>query len=158
MVREYRPSDLESVVLLFQRSVREVAYRDYLPAQVSVWAPESPDLESWARRLGTGGVFICERDGRIVGFARVDDRGYVDLLYVHPDVQRQGVGRELFDRVISWAMSQAIRYLNAEVSITARPFFESMGFRVIRHQVIKRGGVSLRNFRMDRKIEAEPFA
>jgi putative acetyltransferase len=146
MVREYRPDDLEAVVILFQRSVREVASRDYLPAQIS----------AWARRLGMGGVFVYEQNDQIAGFARVDDTGCVDLLYVHPEVQRQGVARALFDRVISWAVSRGIRHLWSEVSITARPFFESIGFRVVRQQVVERRGVSLQNFRMARDIDAEP--
>lgn len=158
MVREYSPNDLEAVVLLFQRAVRDVASRDYSPAQVSAWAPEPPDLTAWTRRLGTGGIFICERNDQIAGFARVDDTGCLDLLYVHPEVQRQGVARELFDHVISWAVSRGIRHLNAEVSITARAFFESIGFRVVRQQLVKRGGVSLPNFRMERAVDAEPLA
>jgi putative acetyltransferase len=80
MVREYRPDDLEAVVIMFQRSVREIASRDYPAAQISAWAPEAPDLEARALRLGTGGVFVYERNDRIAGFARVDDTGCVDLL------------------------------------------------------------------------------
>jgi putative acetyltransferase len=157
MVREYRPDDLEAVVALFQRSVREVASRDYPPAQISAWAPEALDFEAWARRLETGGVFVYERNDQIVGFTRVDDTGCVDLLYVHPEVQRQGVARALFDRVISWAVSRGIRHLRSEVSITARPFFERIGFRVVRQQVVERGDVSLQNFRMERIIDSEPL-
>ena len=153
MVREYRPDDLEAVVMLFRRSVREVASRDYQPAQISAWAPEAPDLEAWARRLRTGGVFVYERDDQIAGFARVDVTGCVDLLYVHPEVQRQGVARALFDRVISWAVSRGIRHLRSEVSITARPFFESVGFRLVSEQVVERRGVSLKNFCMERDAE-----
>jgi len=51
-----------SVVTLFQRSVREVAIRDYSAAQVAAWAPESPDAETWARRLGTGGVASTSKE------------------------------------------------------------------------------------------------
>jgi putative acetyltransferase len=53
-------------------------------------------------------------------------------------------------------MSRGIRHVRSEVSITARPFFESIGFRVLRQQVVERRGVSLRNFRMERDIDAEP--
>jgi putative acetyltransferase len=74
MVREYRPDDLAAVAKLFQRSVREVASRDYSAAQISAWAPEPPDLEAWARRLETGGVFVYQRKDKIVGFARVERR------------------------------------------------------------------------------------
>jgi putative acetyltransferase len=156
VIRAYRPTDLDATVLLFQRSVREVASRDYSPAQVRAWAPECPELEAWARRLQTGHVSVCERSGVLVGFARIDDTGCLDLLYVHPQAQRQGVARALVDRLISWAASRGIRHLRSEVSITARPFFERAGFHVVKEQVVERQGVSLQNFRMERDIGAEP--
>ena len=156
MVREYVPSDLAAIISLFRRSVHEVASRDYSPAQVSAWAPESPDLTAWARRLETGGVFVDERENQIRGFARVDDTGYLDLLYVHPEVQRQGVARALLEQVVSWVARRAIRCLHSEVSITARPFFESVGFRVVREQKVERRGVVFDNFSMERDMGAEP--
>jgi putative acetyltransferase len=75
VVRDYRSSDLEAVVRVFQRSVREVASRDYLSTQISAWAPEHPDGEAWARRLETGGVFVYERNDEIAGFVRIDCTG-----------------------------------------------------------------------------------
>jgi putative acetyltransferase len=155
VVREYRASDLEAVVSLFQRSVREVASRDYSPVQISAWAPERPDREAWGRRLETGGVFVYERNHEIVGFARIDFTGCLDLLFVHPEAQHQGIARALFDRVVSWALSRGMCHLYSEVSITARPFFESVGFRVVSEQIVERRGVLLENFRMEKDIDAE---
>ena len=155
MVREYRRSDLEAVVSLFQRSVHEIASRDYSPRQISAWAPEFPDRQEWARRMKTGGVFVYERNDEIAGFARIDATGCLDLLYVHPEFQRQGVARALLDRVTSWAVSRGICHLHSEVSITARPFFESVGFYVMREQIVERQAVSLQNFRMEKHLDAE---
>jgi GNAT superfamily N-acetyltransferase len=157
MIREYKPNDLEAVVSVFQRSVHEVASRDYSPTQISAWAPERPDREAWARRLETGGVFVYERNDEIVGFARIDFAGCLDLLFVHPGVQGQGIARALFDRVISWAVSRDICHLRSEVSVTGRPFFESVGFRVVREQIVERRGVLLQNFRMEKDVDAEPL-
>lgn len=156
MIRAYRPSDLDATVSLFQRSVHEIASRDYSPAEVSAWAPEAPDLKAWARRLETGGVFVCERDDRLVGFARIDDSGYIDLLYVHPEAERHGIARALLGHVISWAAHRGIRNLRSEVSLTARSFFEAGGFRVLGEQRVERRGVWLRNLRMERQIDVEP--
>lgn len=150
MVRDYRPDDLEAVVALFGRSVRGVAARDYSPEQIAAWAPEPPDLAAWAKRLQAGGVFVCVRDDRIAGFARIDDTGYVDLLYVDADRQRQGVGRALMDRVLAWAAERKLARLRSDVSITARRFFERVGFRVVRSQFVERRGVQFRNFAMER--------
>jgi len=144
------------VISVFQRSVHEVASRDYSPAQVAAWAPEHPYLEAWSPRLGRGGVFVCECHDEIAGFARVDDSGYVDLLYIHPEFQRQDVGLALFQRMIAWVSSRGVGRLISDVSVTARPFFERVGFRVVKSQEVERRGVRLRNFRMERKIDAEP--
>lgn len=156
MIREYRPADLEAVSSLFSRSVREVASRDYSPSQVSAWAPEPPDLEAWRRRLETGAVFVSERAAGIAGFVRIDSAGCVDLLYVHPEAQREGVARALIDRAASWARGQGIRRLYSDVSTTARPFFERAGFRPLCDQVVERRGVRFHNLRMGREVDAEP--
>jgi GNAT superfamily N-acetyltransferase len=148
MVREYKPGDLSAVVALFARSVREIASRDYTPAQVSVWAPQAPDLSAWSDRLSKGTVFVYEVDHEIVGFARVEETGYFDLLYVHPESQRQGIARALFKQVLAWALRQGITRIISDVSITARPFFEHEGFHVVKSQVVQRRGVSFQNFQM----------
>lgn len=150
MIRDFKTSDLEPIVALFNRSVRDIAGRDYSAEQVSAWAPDPPDLKAWARRLGSGGVFVYDDDERILGFARIDDSGCVDMLYVLPGMERRGIGRALIDRSVSWAVERGIRRLFADVSITARPFFESVGFCVTADQVVERRGVLFRNFRMER--------
>jgi putative acetyltransferase len=60
------------------------------------------------------------------------------------------------ERIVSWALSRGIRRLFAEVSMTARPFLESMEFSVLVSQSIVRRGVVFENFRMSRDIDAEP--
>lgn len=154
MIRAYTPNDLDDVIQLFRRSIREIASQHYSLAQVAAWAPENPDRKAWARRLESGGAFVDERDQRVVGMARIDETGCIDLLYVHPEAQRQGVASALFDATLSWAISRGIRQLRADVSITARPFFERSGFRVVSEQTVERRGVTFRNFRMERTIDA----
>lgn len=149
-MRDYRPEDLAAVVELFHRAVRETASRDYSQAQLAAWAPEPPDLEAWSRRLQGGGVFVCERNGRIAGFTRVDEAGHVDLLFVHPEAQHQGIGGRLLAHVIAWAADHGMHRLSADVSLTARPVFERAGFHLLARQVVERRGVSLVNFRMAR--------
>jgi putative acetyltransferase len=79
----------------------------------------------------------------------------VDLLYVHPEYARRGVGRELLEAACTWAVAHGARTLEAEVSIAARPLFEAAGFRVEREQYVVRSGVELRNFHMTRAVDAK---
>jgi putative acetyltransferase len=147
-VRPYRPEDFAAVLRLFQRSVRELASRDYTPEQISAWAPDSPDVAQWSKRLSNQSVFVCEDQNQIAGFASVDRDGHLDLLYVHPDVQRQGVASVLCAHIIQWATAHNLDRLFTEASVTARPFFESRGFNVVSSQIVQAHGVDLANFRM----------
>ena len=56
---------------------------------------------------------------------------YFDFLYVHKDYQRQGIADNLYTEIQAKAIKQGTTLLTADVSITARPFFEKKGFKII---------------------------
>jgi putative acetyltransferase len=152
MVRRYSPKDLPAMLALFGRSVRELASRDYAPEQLAAWAPELPDVDGWSKRLSNQMVFVCENQGEIAGFVSVESDGHLDLLYVHPEAQRRGVASVLWGRILEWATASKLTNVSTEASITARPFFEHCGFRVVRSQTVQARGVSMSNFRMERAL------
>ncbi len=53
------------------------------------------------------------------------------------------------EQLVCWATRRGLRRLHAEVSVTAQPFFERMGFRLVRPQVVERRGVKFDNLLMD---------
>lgn len=150
VIRRYRAHDLEAVVALFGRSVRQIAGRDYDVHQIAAWAPEPPDLEAWAGRLSSGTVLVAEAGERLAGFARLDDGGKIDVLYVDPAYERRGVATKLLDRLAMVAWGRGLQRLQADVSVTARPFFAAQGFTVIESQSVERRGVVFKNYRMVR--------
>ncbi len=148
MIREYRENDLIDVITLFTRSVHEVAKRDYTSEQLNAWAPENADISAWKKRLSQETVFVFEKENKILGFIRLEQNGYLDLLYVHPEFQRQGIAKNLLNHALSWAENHGISEFTSDVSITAKPFFESIGFYSVALQTIQCRGVLLNNFRM----------
>ena len=151
-IRNYCPADLDAVLEVFQRAVHETASRDYTPEEIEAWAPEVPDRAMWEKRLASGQTWVCEEQGRIAGFARVEPDGYVDLMFVHPDIQGQGVAALLFNRIIIWAKAQKIKTLVTESTISGRGFFNNRGFRVVSEQHLGRNGATLLNFVMERAV------
>lgn len=149
-IRPYSTDDMEEVVILFGRSVRGIAGQDYTDEQIDAWAPEQPDMALWNKRLASGIVLVAEVAGRVSGFARLDDSGSIDLLFVSPENVRQGVASALMAALLARASALGVGRLTAEVSVTARPFFESQGFKVVRDQSVFRRGVELRNHYMER--------
>ena len=62
-------------------------------------------------------------------------KGLVDCFYVHHAWQRRGVGRALMARLEREARQRGDRFLEADVSLTAEPFFRRVGFRLVRRQI-----------------------
>lgn len=78
--------------------------------------------------------------------------GHLDRLYVHKDYQGQGVASALVNKFELKAKEQGLYEMDTEASITAKPFFERLGYQVIAKQSVERKGVLLVNYRMSKKI------
>lgn len=155
-IRSYEPADVASVVGLFRASVRSIAASDYKPSQLRAWAPDVIDEEKFGRRCESKSTWVAEVGDRIVGFTDLEPDGHVEMLYIHPDFQRRGVARALLEHVERAARAIGVRRLYTESSITARPAFEAVGFQVIVPQTVTVRGASLTNYRMERRLNAEP--
>jgi len=151
-IRRFQAGDETMLRTLFFDTIRNVNRRDYTEEQVRAWAPDDYDAERWATRMRKLDPFVCEIDGDIAGYADLQPSGYVDHFYVSKNFQRQGVGTALFGHIEKEAGARQLKELSADVSITARPFFEHMGFRAIRRQQVRINGVALDNFRMTRRL------
>ena len=77
------------------------------------------------------------------------------MMFVSPDFARRGVARTLMTFLEGRARRCSADQLSADVSITARPFFESSGFRVDAEQHPVTNGVVMTNFRMTKVLEPD---
>jgi len=153
VIRRHNEADLRSLAELFTETVWRVNIRDYSLEQIAAWAPQSPDLDWWRKRVAGLSFWIAELDGCLAGFCGLGPDGHLDLLYTDYRFQRRGVARSLYQQVEADARTAGIRRLFTEASITARPFFEAMGFRVLREQHVELRGVTFRNYAMEKSIE-----
>jgi putative acetyltransferase len=153
VIRSYETNDAASVVEVFRASVRSVPERDYNQSQVRTWAPDVIDEESFGKRCESKSTWVAKMEDRIAGFSDLEPDGHVDMLYVHPDFQRRGIARALLQHIGNLARAMDLRRLYTEASITARPAFESAGFRVIVPQTVTVRGESMTNYRMEKRLE-----
>lgn len=146
-LRSYRPSDCPELAELFYETVHTVNARDYTREQLDAWATGQVDLGQWNRTLEEHHTVVAEEDGRIVGFGDMDGTGYLDRLYVHKDFQGRGIAAAICDALEGGV---SVGRLWVQASITARPFFERRGYRVVKEQQVERRGVLLTNFVMEK--------
>jgi len=152
VIRRYEAADLDAVMSVFLRSVREVASRDYDAGQIAAWAQADRDV--WARRRLDRPTWVALIDDVIAGFSDLESNGHIDMLFVDPARQRRGVASALLDTVENAARLQRLAIIDTDASITARPFFEKHGFQVVRSQEVALRGQRLTNFRMEKRFSA----
>ena len=147
-LREYSPSDCEQLVELFYETVHSVNAKDYTPKQLDVWATGKVDLSEWNCSFLKHKTFVAIENGKIVGFGDMDSTGYLDRLYVHKDYQRKGIASAICDALES---SSKGKMFITHASITAKPFFQHRGYRVVKEQKVIRQGVTLTNYVMEKE-------
>ena len=109
-------------------------------------------MKKWEEQLVGDFYFVVAENEKkkIVGFASIQNNGYLYLLFVHKNFQSQGVASLLYKNVEEYATANKITKIFSEVSITARGFFEKQGFKVDEEQRRIANKLSLRNFMMSK--------
>jgi putative acetyltransferase len=152
IVRKYKQGDELELWLLKVKTIKRVKTKDYSKEQISAWAPDAYNEEKWLKRIQDMNPFIAQIAGKIVGFADVQNDGYIDHFFCHNAYQGQGIGKELMRHLINKSKEQALPLIYSHVSITARPFFEIFGFRVVKQQTMEIGNQALTNYVMEKII------
>jgi putative acetyltransferase len=97
-------------------------------------------------------TLVAEKDDEAVGFAELERDGHLVMFYLRKDTVRRGVGSRLYLAVEQVARKRRLCRIFTEASITARPFFERQGFRVVGEQAVARRGARLTNFAMEKSL------
>lgn len=90
------------------------------------------DVEDYINRRGKG--WVCEINDEVVGFAIAD---LVDnniwALFIHPDFERIGIGKNLHDEMLNWYFSQTDKtlWLGTAPKTRAEMFYRKAGWKEV---------------------------
>ncbi len=143
-IRQYRQSDCKELIELFYNTVHTVNAKDYTKEQLNAWATGQVDLERWNLSLQEHYSIVAVDNNVIVGFGDIDKTGYLDRLFVHADYQGKGIATAICNQLEQFVEGN----ITTHASITARLFFETRGYKVIKEQQVERQGVFLTNYMM----------
>ena len=132
VIRDARPDDAPAISALVQHTVRISNSRDY-PAEAVAFIVANFAINKLAPRLAQRDVFVCERGDRIVGTISLGgDR--LRSLFVWPELQKGGIGARLVAHLEGHARLKGVRELKLSSSLTARGFYERLGYRLIERE------------------------
>lgn len=157
-VREFRVSDADEILTLLYETVHSINAHDYTREQLAAWAPNlsaeerQNRMERLRESLSGNSSWVAVRGAIIVGFADITIDGYLDHLYVHKEFQGQGIASGLLHRIEQEAMVHGVKEIRTDASLTAKPFFEQMGYVVLWAQTVSVRGVSMGNFKMIKRL------
>ncbi|MBC6491388.1 GNAT family N-acetyltransferase [Flavihumibacter stibioxidans] len=119
--REATTSDIKEIQLV-RNSVKENTLSD--PNLVS-----DQDCEAFITKRGKG--WVCEIDGRIVGFSIVDcQENNIWALFLAPEFEKMGIGKKLHDMMLDWYFTQTNEpvWLGTSPHTRAEKFYRKAGW------------------------------
>ncbi|MBD0267287.1 MAG: GNAT family N-acetyltransferase [Cyanobacteria bacterium Co-bin8] len=151
-VRPMQTGDMGEMRSLFYQTVHQINSRDYTPEQIQVWASSASDEARWQALPKKSQVLVAEHSGKVVGFTNLEADGHIDMFFVHPEHQGEGIGKRLMQALESLAQAQQLDRLYSEVSITAKPFFLRYDFCIVTEEQVERQGIWFTRFIMEKTL------
>ncbi|WP_029271911.1 GNAT family N-acetyltransferase [Flavobacterium sp. KJJ] len=145
-------SDLSEMQEMYIETIKWVCKNDYTPLQIDAWVSGLNNTERWLKVIHNQFVLLALIENKIVGYGTLKDGNYIDFFCVHKNYQRQGIADEIFIKLELEAKKENSKTMTADVSITAKPFFEKKGFIIKGEQKNIRLGIELINYKMEKEI------
>jgi GNAT superfamily N-acetyltransferase len=120
--RQANPNDIPRLQQI-RNAVKENTLSD--PALI-----KDEDYLEFLNERGNG--WVCQVDGNIVGFSMVDLReNNVWALFLHPEYEKQGIGRQLHDLMLHWYFEQTDTtiWLGTAPNTRAAAFYRRAGWQ-----------------------------
>ncbi|RAJ02561.1 putative acetyltransferase [Chitinophaga skermanii] len=152
-IRKATLKDTNAIIALCVSTIDQVNAKDYNEAQRQAWTKSISVLDKMEKRIGKQFFFVAEVEQEMAGLGSIDSNGEIDLLYVSAAHQTQGIGKALYTKLHDIARKLMLKELTSNVSITAKPFFEKLGFEVVAEQVVDLKGTTLNNYKMRRSMK-----
>jgi len=146
------PADIPNIMQLYRHTILTVCRKDYGQKELDRWADLGSDEHRWENRIASQYFLVAKDPSGLLGFASLSVDNYIDVLYVSSKHQRLGIASLLFEAIHAKAMAKPIHDLTADVSKTAKPFFEKKGFLLVKEQENLLDDVLIVNYKMRKDL------
>jgi putative acetyltransferase len=140
-IRTATTDDATALSALIQNAVRTSNARDYPQAIIELIC-ENFTQDMVIEKMAQRDVFVAVRDHVIVGTISLGD-GKLHSMFVEPRLQGEGIGRCLVKHLERHAVSRGLSVLRLSSSITAKLFYEKLGYELVQFEERPNGSTFL---------------
>jgi putative acetyltransferase len=151
-LRPFLPADTPVLAAIFIAAIEELTGDDYSSEQQEAWASVADDEEGFGKKLAAELTLIATVRNAPVGFASLEGKDHIDMLYVHPSAAGQGVASALCDALEKLAGSRGAKSLTVDASDNAQEFFKKRGYVAKQRNSITLNGEWLANTTMQKTL------
>ena len=129
--QDFQADEVSSVI---KRNLLEIISNYYSPAYVS-FLVDSFSPTNILKNAKRQHIFVASEDGKVIGTGSLANYGstekpiyYGTAIFVAPEFQRKGVGRQLMQKVELKAVEMGAEKIAVRAAINAREFYEKLGY------------------------------
>jgi 8-oxo-dGTP pyrophosphatase MutT (NUDIX family)/N-acetylglutamate synthase-like GNAT family acetyltransferase len=156
-IREYRESDIERVMEIYNRTTLKCNWQDLNDEQKKIMLLK--DEAKASALMNSNITLILEEDDMARGFIMMTSGGYIRFLYVDNKQFGKGYGRALMAAMEKKARESGLKkiYLHASVYTASRKIYEKLGFDNLGPEKYEIVGVEFEGYMMEKKLKEERF-
>lgn len=155
-IRKGRLEDINKVMNIHRRSIRELCAKDYNQDQIEKWSDVKYTMDIWTKTINQDCFYVYEKENDIYGFChallRENNCGEIIGMYFAPEIQGLGLGAKIFNLCMDYLLSQNVKKVIIHGTKTARHFYESMGFVCVEEKKSKIRGALIDSFLFEKVI------
>ena len=150
-IRRFKPSDAAEMARMHRSTIREINSSDYSKKQVAAWSGRST-AKRFRKSMKQRIRFVAIGKNKIIGFGDFTKDGEINGLYVHPKYIGKGVGKKLLRKMEKTALELGIAKFTVKSSLTAKDFYKSRGYKLLKKTVFRRKGLHLQVYNMEKAL------
>ena len=150
-IRGYEGSDFDRCKEIIHESTSNID-EEYSEEELEHLEREIPDLVIGFAEDEEFEYYVAEKNNEIVGIAGYHPWGKISGIFVEPEHQKEGIGKQLIQKIEREAKKESIDKLKVSASLTAKRFYGKLGYQTVKKKDSEIEGKEIPVYKMEKSL------